>query len=420
MKRIRTVLAIFILCVLLTSAAGDQITVCESDCNFTQIQSAIISSRDGDVILIESGDYKENLFVDKKVKIVGDGAVLQPSVQYAPTVQITTGNVVLEGLKVTDSSAAIKALGAEDISVFNCTISRSDYGVSALGSKSINLVGNSFEYNRIHIMLQNIDGASIRQNKISGGSTGIMLTNSKSNNATGNTFREMNVGVALENSAKNELRNNDFKQCDAGVYSVLSNNNRFSKNEVKNTSVFLDLKLSANNKIAQNAVENCTYSRTVNSNYNFYNLENMNLSGKEFELSIIDPSIPQKYTNLSRGVDLTLNSPNSTDECQVLLQASIPVKKVLGSNLSSVGLYKLEDLEMISNKTFHEDIIEINASVNQSGKYILLAQKEDDAGNSEEGSYSNSGTTGTTEGIIMFAVVIASIVVMLYILSRGR
>lgn len=420
MRGIRTVLAIAVLCILLTSAQGDRITVCESDCNFTHIQPAITDSKKGDTVLIKSGDYTENLFVDKELKIVGDGAVLRPSVPYTPTVQIISDDVILEGLTVKDSSTAIKAMNAEDVSVFNCTLSRNDYGVSVLGSQDINIVGNTFDHNRIHIMLQNTADTSISQNKFVGGFTGISLVGSKAANVTENAFKEMNVGVTLESSAENEFGNNNFKQCDAGVYSVLSNDNKFSGNEVKNTSVFLDLRLSASNKINQNAVDNCTYSRTANSDYNFYTLNNMNLSGKGFEFSLTNPSLPQQYVNLSQGVNLTINPPNSTDEGEINFQASIPIQKVVGFNLSSVGFYKLgEDLELISNKTFQDDRVVINTSVNHSGKYILLAQKEENASTQSggEGSYS---TSTTTEGVIMVSVVIASIVVMLYILGKSK
>ncbi|MFW5935785.1 MAG: hypothetical protein ACOCSC_00705, partial [Candidatus Hadarchaeota archaeon] len=114
MRVIRTVLTIVILCSLLASAQGDQITVCDSDCNFTHIQPAISASKNGDTILIESGTYKENLFIDKRLKIVGEEATLRPSSLYVPTVQITSDDVILEGLKVTDSSTAIKVMNTED------------------------------------------------------------------------------------------------------------------------------------------------------------------------------------------------------------------------------------------------------------------------------------------------------------------
>ncbi|MFP4558498.1 MAG: nitrous oxide reductase family maturation protein NosD [Archaeoglobaceae archaeon] len=415
MKGIRTVLTIVILCSLLASAQGDQTTVCDSDCNFTHIQPAISASKNGDTILIESGTYKENLFIDKRLKIVGEEVTLHPSSLYVPTVQITSDDVILEGLKVTDSSTAIKVMNTEDVFVFNCTFSRNDIGVSALGSQGINLVGNTFDLNRVHIMLQSTADTSIRQNKITGGFTGICVVDSEAVNATENNFREVNVGAALENSAENEFSNNNFKQCDAGVYSILSNDNQFSGNGVENTSLFLDLRLSAHNKISRNSVENCTYSRTANSDNNFYTLENMNLSGKGFEFSLINPSLPEEYVNLSQGINLTVSPPNSTDEGQINLKASVPTQKIVGFNLSSVGFYRLVDLELISNKTFQDDRVVINASVNQSGEYILLAQKEENVDNKGENSYS---TSTTTEGIMMLAVVIASIVVMLYIIGK--
>lgn len=419
MRGMRTVLAIVFLCILLTSAAGEQITVCEEDCNFTHIQPAVTASKNGDTILIKSGTYKENLFIDKPLKIIGDGATLQSSVPYAPTVHITSDEVIVEGLTITDSSTAIKAMNTEDVSVFNCTLSRNDYGVSVLGSQDINLVGNTFDHNRIHVMLQNTADTSISQNNFIGGFTGISLVGSEAASVTENNFREVNVGVKLESSTENEFGDNNFKQCDAGVYSVLSNDNEFSGNEVEDTSVFLDLRLSASNKISQNAVENSTYSRTANSDYNFYTLENMNLSGKGFEFSLFSPSLPQKYVNLSQGVNLTINSPNSTDEGQIQLKTSIPIQEVVGFNLSSVGFYRLgEESELVSNKTFKDDRVIINTSVNHSGEYVLMAQQENNTGTqNEESSYS---TSTTTEGIIMFAVVIASIVVMLYILGRSK
>lgn len=87
------------------------------------------ASEDGDTILVKSGTYKENLFIDKQLKISGDGVILQPSVSYAPTVQvISQEDVIIEGLKVTQSSKGIKAINTEDISVFNCTFSQNDCG----------------------------------------------------------------------------------------------------------------------------------------------------------------------------------------------------------------------------------------------------------------------------------------------------
>ncbi len=55
-------------------AAGDQLTVCASGCQYTTIAAAVDAATDGDKIAIRAGRYAGDVTVDEDVTIVGAGA----------------------------------------------------------------------------------------------------------------------------------------------------------------------------------------------------------------------------------------------------------------------------------------------------------------------------------------------------------
>jgi nitrous oxidase accessory protein len=99
---------------------GQEILVCPN-CPFSKIQEAIDAADPGDVILIQTGTYKENLLITKPLTLRGEDiltTILQPLDPKAPTIRIRfASSVFVEGLTVEGPGVAGVEASMQEVGV---------------------------------------------------------------------------------------------------------------------------------------------------------------------------------------------------------------------------------------------------------------------------------------------------------------
>jgi parallel beta-helix repeat protein len=190
---------------------------------FNTIQSVIddVDTLDGDIIVIMSGTYVENIIVNKNITLMpfsGQNVVIQAADISQPVVLVNSeGNgSKIEGLNITGSTISGISLNFTN----NCIINNDT------------LTGNS-----IGILLQNALNTAIQNNNIQNNSeTGINIDNSDSTTLTSNMITGSDYGIYLSNSTNNNIQSNNITDNQYGIYisnsSAYINFNRISGNTI--------------------------------------------------------------------------------------------------------------------------------------------------------------------------------------------
>ncbi|MEZ5334796.1 MAG: NosD domain-containing protein, partial [Methanolobus sp.] len=120
--------------------------------NFTSIQTAIDNSSNGDTIYVASGEYIENIVVNKQVAIVSENGSSETSIIAADAgehvVYVTAGNVTINGFNISgaDEKSGIY-LDSDNNTLINNQVSLNEYGIHLYSSQYNVLENNSMSDN---------------------------------------------------------------------------------------------------------------------------------------------------------------------------------------------------------------------------------------------------------------------------------
>ncbi len=176
-------------------AAASEYTVGPSGAEFSSIQAAINRSLAGDIILVQSGTYVENLRLDKKIDLIGrdngGGApVIEPETK-GNSIEILANGCRVEGfiIRNVDSQNGIR-----------------------INSHENNITRNTFLNNVVGILLDSAMRNTINRNNITNSSkTGIRFQASNNNLVEDNRFSKNSVGIDVdEYSLSNQIYRNNF------------------------------------------------------------------------------------------------------------------------------------------------------------------------------------------------------------------
>lgn len=347
---------------------------------YATIQEALNASSDGDIIQIDRGIYAENLFIGKSISIAGSGddTVIQPHIWTQPTLQIMANNVSIEGVRIINSSTAIKVTWSENVSIKNCIIEKNNLGILLKGGVQSKIVGSTFKENRVHLFLEDTKFNSIHQNKLNLGTSGMVTIISGFNNITENIIESCEVCISLRNSGYNFIGGNELKNCSIGLFSEFSSWNTISGNRINATATFLDFTVTSNNLISTNEFEGSSiYAKNFDSFENKFMLARVNLTGINFEFSLINFSMPDSYVALSEAINVTIIPDVLTEAGYIYMESNLTEDEV--NNLSSkVDLSTIAFYRMVSGSPVRlsQGFEHANFTSNQSGIYILAGKKE--------------------------------------------
>ena len=244
-------------------SAYDEITVCESGCDYAKIQYAIDSASSGDTILVKDGTYIEDVNVYKhhltiKSENGADGTIVKQKNQDDSVFEVTADYVEISGFTVVKVNNGDSDYGGINIksnsNIITNNVLSGFFGIY-LDSSDNNLINNNKAYNEYGFMLHYSNNNSITNNSVSG-YVGIILYSS-SNNMLNNNTALAEEGIRLRHSDNNALINNNASFCVYGITLYLSSNNSITGNTANNNQVKgVSLSNSNNNSITGNNASN--------------------------------------------------------------------------------------------------------------------------------------------------------------------
>ena len=227
-------------------ARGEELRVCPSGCEFSSIQEAINSAREGDTITVKEGIYKENtLIVDKRLLLRGED------------------NAVLDG----DGKREVMEVKANGVKVQGFTFQNTGMsyleeraGISLNNSKHTVVEDNIFKNTFFGVYLEKSHNCIIRNNKIYGeakmeASSGnaIHLWYSDSATITGNEAYNHRDGIYLEFVNNSRIENNISRgNLRYGLHFMFSDYNHYIKNTFEKNGAGVAVMFSRHIKMVQN------------------------------------------------------------------------------------------------------------------------------------------------------------------------
>ncbi|HHH78257.1 MAG TPA: hypothetical protein ENL18_03480, partial [Thermoplasmatales archaeon] len=160
---------------------GENFTDDEENHKWNSIQEGINDAEERDIIYVFEGVYKENIFVDKSIEIVGKGNVTVDGMGALYTVNILSDGVKLSNLFITNGGASNLFLGGySDISIENCNFgSGTGYGALLFESEHTIFKGCTFVSNGVGgLLIRNSSYIYILDSEVTISDWGIIFENS--------------------------------------------------------------------------------------------------------------------------------------------------------------------------------------------------------------------------------------------------
>ena len=190
--------------------------------HYATIQEAIDDADEGDVIHVDAGHYPENVDINKRLTLIGDGmnSVVQANMSSDHVFNVTADWVNITGFSTVgagDKNAGICLYGANHCNIsYNNASNNEGYGIYLYSSSNNSIAGNDANNNNLY---------------------GIWLSSSSSgNNVTGNTINLNDKGIYLTTSSNNNIAGNDANNNEYGMYLYASSNNNIAGNDANNNN----------------------------------------------------------------------------------------------------------------------------------------------------------------------------------------
>ena len=249
-------------------AQSAQISVGGEGASFGSIQEAIDAAKEGDVIEVRSGIYKENVLVDKRLILRGRGNPVIDAGGNDTCLRLASSGITVEGFTLInsgeyDSGIDIGGFIADSNTIQDNSISHNSEGISIHSSSNNTVARNIIKNNKFSgIDLEHARLSSISENIIGGNGRGIYLIASNENAIRNNLIQgNREEGILLSSylseygpygfSDNNTLSGNDIRDNEYGIFLGYSENNTINGNKLINNSYGLYLKHSKNNSIIE-------------------------------------------------------------------------------------------------------------------------------------------------------------------------
>ena len=278
MKKVSALVVIFLLCFVwgaflnspTVNGEPKMIFVPE---DFDSIQEAIDNALDGDTVYVKSGEYHENIRINKPISLIGenvDSTIIDgnPPEGFRIPITIESDNVSVSGFKILYGHNGIGVGEVKYCSISGNRIAGGTHGIVLVSSSYCNVTKNYFELIGVSsaIQLSYATNNNVTGNYITSCTEGIQIwLGSNNNTVTENTVTKCkNTAIGFQYSSGNILSRNDISYSGVGTSIYVSNNNTiFQNNYIDNAKQFAS---DSNESYAMSWGYNVSVN-IINSNY---------------------------------------------------------------------------------------------------------------------------------------------------------
>jgi len=279
------------------------------DLYFSTISDAVMNANDCDTIIVCPGTYKENVVVDKSVKILSYSqkpadTIVKANNSDDHVFNVTADNVIIKGFTVTGAigyyypKARIYLYNSNNSRIENVIASNNGIGIHLYDSSnniiadntaSNNFYGIFLDYSSNNTIVDNtflLNGMfvfysydnTVVNNTVNGkplvyledvndyvveNAGQVIAVNSKNITVENLNLSYATVGIEFWDTSNSKIINNTASNNYYGIYLEASSNNTITNNTASNNGEGISLSRSSNNVIANN---------TVSSNYDDYGI----------------------------------------------------------------------------------------------------------------------------------------------------
>lgn len=185
--------------------------------DFRSIQEAVDVARDGQIIIVKPGIYRERIEIEnRELKLYGDGY---------QKVKISSSNdsaLVVNGEKkchIKGFSFAVSGAGVDtpvcliegSVNIENCRFSNGGKGIQ-IAKGEPELTGNICDHNHVGISVEDLAGPLLNNNQCHNNQFGILYSNESGGRASENICRKNRTGIRVIEYAEPELAYNECSE----------------------------------------------------------------------------------------------------------------------------------------------------------------------------------------------------------------
>jgi parallel beta-helix repeat protein len=355
--------------------------------SYTTIQAGVDAATAGDTVLVKQGTYNENVNINKKLNLVGEGPTksIINGTGTGDTVLVDADYVNVTGLKITNSGSAATNAGIYLGSQNYCNISNNN--VTDNNGDGIHIYNSNFNLIMNNVFYKN-DG------------DGIYVSQSDSNNFSNNSIKEQNGdGIYISYGMKNIFFNNTLKNnSKLGIKLFNSGNNKCSSNDISHSKYGIFIDYSSGNIVSDNAINsnsrygilhmyghnNSIFNNVINSNSDdgiyLYMSTNNNVSNNVINSNKYDGI----YLSNSNNNIISNNSVESNGDYALRFYSSKGITilnntmdrsgiVIIGNNLDHWNSHNIDTFNELNGKPVHYLKNKVSGTVPANAGQVILA-----------------------------------------------
>jgi len=322
MRKYSGLLVILLLSVLfLARLPQARATVWQVPDDYPTIQAAVNAAGAGDTIEVSHGLYRESVWVDKSLTIIGQdkSSTIVDGSQSGYAFWLSTDGVTISGFTIRDcSNYGVYAYYSGGHTIDDNIFLDNVYGVYLTNSPSANnVINNTFLNNDLRgINVAASNGNTISDNYICDSTYGIKLNEgSQSNSITNNIITGTSHGIYIGYCPNNNVDKNNITSGITGIVSLSSDYINIQNNTVSESAYGIELYSSLHNTVFTNTATQNSYGIyliTANTNTFDGNLMSNNDWGMCLYDSDSNTIIQNTFSFNSLGIELVTYSTGNT------------------------------------------------------------------------------------------------------------
>jgi parallel beta-helix repeat protein len=211
---------------------------------YSSIQGAVDNATDGSTVYVSSGEYSENLVINKSINLVGENmeTAIIDGMSNGTVVYVDSDNVSISDFKLRYSGCSCSdyygvdvGSGRQNISIISNDIFSDSTGILVRKGQGILIARNNITFSRDYsIVIEDSIGIQLLENSVADNLNQIDVSNSTQMAIVNNKMMNDGNGIAFTRSNNNTLVGNIIASNSLyGLYLSESNNNVFVRNSLQ-------------------------------------------------------------------------------------------------------------------------------------------------------------------------------------------